>query len=134
MLVARYDDVKELSRSGGLEEINRVGGGNLSRFEQLCSGRAVWLDSPGSTGSDIGTFEHRGGSARTGTGEFLQFLSVASGSLAELETELILANRLGMLRAEETERLLEESETVSKMLGGLKRSLLSRRSQPPISL
>jgi four helix bundle protein len=73
------------------------------------------------------------GAARTGTGEFLQFLSVASGSLAELETQLILANRLGMLRAEETERLLEESETVSKMLGGLKRSLLSRRSQPPIS-
>src|SRR5947207_9180576 len=37
------------------------------------------------------------GAARTGTGEFLQFLSVAGGSLAEVETFLILAARLKFL-------------------------------------
>src|ERR1041384_1414070 len=41
------------------------------------------------------------GAARTGTGEFLQSLSVASGSLAEAETQLIVANRLGMIEAPE---------------------------------
>jgi four helix bundle protein len=67
------------------------------------------------------------GAARTGTGEFLQSLSVASGSLAEAETQLILANRLEMLPPERFEALLRQSEEISKMLGGLKRSLESRR-------
>ena len=63
------------------------------------------------------------GAARTGTGEFLQFLSVASGSLAEGETQLILAGRLGYLVEAELETLREETEEISRMLGGLKRSL-----------
>jgi four helix bundle protein len=67
------------------------------------------------------------GAARTGTGEFLQSLSVASGSLAEAETQLIIANRLEMLPLERLEALLRQSEEISKMLGGLKRSLESRR-------
>lgn len=66
------------------------------------------------------------GAARTGTGEFLQSLSVASGSLAEVETQLIIANRLGMLSPGEMEKLLNQAEEISKMLGGLKRSLQSR--------
>ncbi|MBN1653551.1 MAG: four helix bundle protein [Deltaproteobacteria bacterium] len=67
------------------------------------------------------------GAARTGTGEFLQSLSVASGSLAEAETQLIIANRLEILPPERLEALLLQSEEISKMLGGLKRSLESRR-------
>jgi four helix bundle protein len=67
------------------------------------------------------------GAARTGTGEFLQFLSVASGSLAEVETQLIMANRLKMLADEEATLLLKQAEEISKMLGDLKRSLQSRR-------
>ena len=67
------------------------------------------------------------GAARTGTGEFLQFLSVASGSLAEVETLLILACRLQLVPASETQKLLDEAAEISKMLGGLKRSLQSRR-------
>ena len=67
------------------------------------------------------------GAARTGTGEFLQFLGVASGSLAEVETQLILAHRLQMLDSQAMERLLDQAETISKMLGGLKRSLEARR-------
>ena len=46
------------------------------------------------------------GAARTGTGEYLQGLSVASGSLAEVETQIIIANRLEMLSLAETEALL----------------------------
>jgi four helix bundle protein len=67
------------------------------------------------------------GAARTGTGEFLQNLSVASGSLAEVETQLILAHRLQMLDGPTTKDLLDRAEEISKMLGGLKRSLQSRR-------
>ena len=68
------------------------------------------------------------GAARFGTGEFLQSLSVASGSLAESETQLIIANRLDMLDLPMMEELLTRSEEVSKMLGGLRRSLEARRA------
>ncbi|HMN29581.1 MAG TPA: four helix bundle protein [Caldilineaceae bacterium] len=67
------------------------------------------------------------GAARTGTGEYLQFLSIASGSLAEAETQLILAQRLKMLADDESARLLNLADEISRMLSGLKRSLQSRR-------
>jgi len=66
------------------------------------------------------------GAARSGTGEFLQFLSVAGGSLAEVETLLILAHRLKLLPKEKAEMLLDEAKEIGKMLSGLKRSLRSK--------
>ena len=67
------------------------------------------------------------GAARSGTKEFLQFLSVASGSLAEVETQLILAHRMKMLPEAEHETLMQEADELGRMLGGLKRSLQSKR-------
>ncbi|RMF44425.1 MAG: four helix bundle protein [Planctomycetota bacterium] len=67
------------------------------------------------------------GAARTGTGEFLQFLSVASGSLAEVETFLVLAQRLNLIPPEQFRMLEQQAEEICRMLGGLKRSLQSRR-------
>lgn len=58
--------------------------------------------------------------------EYLQFLSVAQGSLKELETQVILAERLHYVNDEEANGLLSVSETVGKMLGGLMRSLRTR--------
>lgn len=67
------------------------------------------------------------GAARSGTGEFLQFLSVASGSLAEVETLLILTERLRLIPPEQVQQLLAQAEEISRMLSGLKRSLHSKR-------
>jgi len=66
------------------------------------------------------------GAERSGTREFLQFLGIASGSLAETETYLILAQRLGLVSEQDASRLLEQAATVGRMLNGLKRSLRSR--------
>ena len=55
--------------------------------------------------------------------EFIQHLSIASGSLAELETHIQIARRLGYLDEEETNRLLNDSSEIGRMLNGLKRSL-----------
>ena len=60
---------------------------------------------------------------RNTTGEFLQFLGIASGSLAETETLLILADKLGMLDKEQTRPLKQQAAEVGRMLSGLKRSL-----------
>jgi len=63
------------------------------------------------------------GQARSSTGEFLQFLGIARGSLAELETQLILSEKLGYLKGKDTNALLENCSEISKLLSGLISSL-----------
>jgi four helix bundle protein len=36
------------------------------------------------------------GAARTGSKEFLQFLSISRGSLSELETQILIAKKIGL--------------------------------------
>lgn len=61
------------------------------------------------------------GAARNSTKEFLQFLSVAQGSAAELETQLIITSKLGYIN--NAERFLKELDEISKMVLGLSKSL-----------
>ena len=65
------------------------------------------------------------GHARSGPREFLNFLSIAGGSLAETETLLVLAVRTGLLPAERTSTAMALSDEVGRMLGSLKRRLKS---------
>ena len=61
------------------------------------------------------------GYARKGTGEYIQFLSVAYGSAAELETQLIIVNQEYVkVGTEEARVLLAE---VQKMLYSLMKKL-----------
>ena len=66
------------------------------------------------------------GQGRTHTKEFLYHLSVARGSLMELETYLLLSQRVGYLNQSELEPLLAKTDRISRMLSGLKKSLESR--------
>ena len=66
------------------------------------------------------------GAERHGTREFLQFLGIASGSLAETETFLLLSERLGLLPSQRVKDTLEQAATVGRLLHGLKRSLRER--------
>ena len=59
------------------------------------------------------------GCARRSTPEFLRFLSIARGSLAEVETQLIIAQRLTYLEAAALTRLLDSADEISRMLSGL---------------
>ena len=63
------------------------------------------------------------GQARNTKGEFVQFLGIAGGSLAELETLLIISEQLGYLPSADAVELLNSCEEVGKLLAGLKRSL-----------
>ncbi len=63
------------------------------------------------------------GRGRRSTGDFLRFLSIASGSLAETETHLLLAHRLGYLPEERLQSLLVLTARIGRMLNGLRRSL-----------
>jgi four helix bundle protein len=66
------------------------------------------------------------GYGRDQTGGFIQFLRIAQGSARELETHLILAGRVGLLRSDVLSGLLDECERISKMLRSMIRSLEAR--------
>jgi four helix bundle protein len=68
------------------------------------------------------------GHTRAHSKEYRNFISVAQGSLAELETHLIIAQRLGYLTSEAAEPLFERAAELGRMMNGLDRSLASRLS------
>ncbi|MGC9319899.1 MAG: four helix bundle protein [Armatimonadota bacterium] len=59
------------------------------------------------------------GRGRHGDGDFLRFLYIAAGSLAELETLIELSRRLGYATNEELGSLEGSVEEVGRMLQGL---------------
>jgi four helix bundle protein len=61
------------------------------------------------------------GSSRGSTKDFIRFLNMASGSLAEIETQLIIAERIGYITF--AEDLKTSIITIRKMLYRLKQSL-----------
>ena len=63
------------------------------------------------------------GQARRSTREFLLFLSHASGSLAELETQVLLALDLQFCKKEEFEPALTGISELQRMLAALRRRL-----------
>jgi len=69
------------------------------------------------------------GAARNGMREFLHFLGIAKGSLAETRTFLVLAERLDYLNATAGQALLLQAEDISRMLAGLTKSLQARVSE-----
>ena len=63
------------------------------------------------------------GQARHTTGEFIQFISHAEGSVAELSTQLILATELQFSSSDDAEPALELTVHLRRMLNGLRRKL-----------
>ncbi len=59
------------------------------------------------------------GFERGGTGEFIQFLSVAKGSNGEVITQLHIALDLGYLQENDFQELVGKAHEVGAMLGGL---------------
>ncbi|MCP5361799.1 MAG: four helix bundle protein [Hyphomicrobiales bacterium] len=70
------------------------------------------------------------GCGRNQYGEFLQFLGIASGSLAELHTQLLIASDVGLLAESELNVLEQEIVTIGKMLSGLKNSIKQSKRIP----
>ncbi|HEY0941066.1 MAG TPA: four helix bundle protein [Steroidobacter sp.] len=62
------------------------------------------------------------GSARRSRAEFIHFLHISSGSLAELETQYTIALRLGLVH---DAVMLDEIAEVGRLLNGLIRTLVS---------
>ena len=61
------------------------------------------------------------GASRAGSKEFLHFLHIARGSASELETQLLLAEKLGYVT--KIDELLANLTSIRKLINGLIRSL-----------
>jgi len=69
------------------------------------------------------------GAGRKGTGEFIQFIGVARGSLAEAETHLLIARRLGYTTPDELAPLLADMDRIGRMLSALATRLKQRQQR-----
>jgi four helix bundle protein len=63
------------------------------------------------------------GYGRNSKGAYIQFLRVAQGSLKELETHVLLAERLGLASSEVCSPLLTSCDSLGRMLWSLIRSI-----------
>jgi len=70
------------------------------------------------------------GQARNTTGEFVQFVSHAEGSLAELDTQIRLSIELGFCREATVKSIQELIIEEQKMLKSLRRSLKANALTP----
>ncbi|MBS0386469.1 MAG: four helix bundle protein [Proteobacteria bacterium] len=61
------------------------------------------------------------GYGRDNLGSYVQFLRIAQGSLKEVETHLLIAQRVGL--TEDVDAQLSQTEAVGKVLRGLIRKL-----------
>ena len=66
------------------------------------------------------------GQDRDSTKEFIHHLSIAYGSLMEVETQILIGQDLGYLRNEAVSTLLAESAEAGRIINGLMRSLRRR--------
>ena len=72
------------------------------------------------------------GQARQHVAEFLHFLSVAKGSLAELDTQRIIAERLSFLTHETSNGLEQRITEIRKMLYVLMSKLRQKTENSPL--
>ena len=63
--------------------------------------------------------------------EFVQHLSIAYSSMAELETHIQIAQRLNYINSAKTKRLLEKTAEIGRMINGLRKSIEKRGSAAP---
>ena len=63
------------------------------------------------------------GAARSSDREFAHYLSIAKGSLSELETQLLIGKDLGYLQGDEN--LFDVLEHVSRLITGLHKKIAS---------
>jgi len=68
------------------------------------------------------------GFGREATRSFIQYLRIAQGSLKELETHLLLAERVGLVDLSQPDSPLQLCESLGKMLRTLIRSLQSKNT------
>jgi four helix bundle protein len=69
------------------------------------------------------------GRTRQHTKEFIQHVSIAYGSLAELETHIQIADRLNYIDKCQVDSFMGKAAAIGRMLNGLRRYLEKKRNE-----
>ncbi|MFN4207460.1 MAG: four helix bundle protein [Agrobacterium albertimagni] len=67
------------------------------------------------------------GHGRELTGSFLQFLRISQGSLKELETHMLIAQRIGLIGEHEFGQMAARCDEIGRMIRALIRSLQEKQ-------
>jgi four helix bundle protein len=67
------------------------------------------------------------GQGRGSPQEFKHFISIAMGSLTEIETQILIAQRLSYISEAECDEVLQRTNEVGRLLGGLYKAELKPR-------
>lgn len=111
--IKSYQDLLVWQRSMGLvESIYRITSqlSENERFGLISQMRRAAVSAPSNIAEGFG---------RQARGEYRHHLSIARGSLLELETHIIICQRIGFLKTDVTNPLLSEITEISKMLATL---------------
>ncbi len=73
------------------------------------------------------------GQGRITTGEWIQFVGQARGSLYELQTQILIAEQLGYIDADLRTSLFTETESIARDLSGFIRFLRRKRAKKSIA-
>lgn len=74
------------------------------------------------------------GSIRSSSGDFARFVEIAYGSLMEVVSQAHIAKRQAMLLSEDFQDLYERAERLSRMMSGLRASLVGPSGPQPSTL
>ncbi len=65
------------------------------------------------------------GSSRSSKSDFARFVEIATGSVFEVVSQAFIAHRQGFLSEDQFRKIYTDAEELSRMLSGLRKSLLS---------
>jgi four helix bundle protein len=102
---------------------SETGRRDLRGNSKLSSKRAILLNISDSKSAVSIPTNIAEGWGRGKTGEYVQFLRIARGSLMELETQLIISHRLNYIDQNTLSQLEENIEKIGKMINALIKNL-----------
>jgi four helix bundle protein len=71
------------------------------------------------------------GSSRSSKSDFARFVEIATGSVFEVVSQAFIAHRQSFLSEDQFRKIYADAEELSRMLSGLRKSLLSTLNSQP---
>ncbi len=97
----------------------------IPKYSALSKRRGIWSDEPDSQGAASIPANIAEGAGRETQLELAHFLSIASGSAAELDYHLLLARDLGYMDSHDYQELENCLAEIKRMLYGFKKTVKS---------
>jgi hypothetical protein len=106
-----------------LAKVNGLSQADLSAYLIISQRRDVWLNLSNAKSGSEHSGKHSGRPITKYNGGIPSIPGIANGSLAELQTLILLSANLDLLTQKNSSNLLMNCEEVGKMLNGLQKSL-----------